>query len=193
MSIGGIRLRTLIIGLILIPVNIYWVVQKEAQAGWVTAAVGPPDTLSLFYNVIFILFILLLLNSLLEKVSPRAKLSKGELVAIYAMLCISTSVSGIDMVQILPPMMTHGFWYATPENEWGGLFWNYLPKWLTVSDKWALTAYYEGDASFYVHIKPWLVPIMFWTPFIFVIIAMMLCINIIIKKGSVIAYKDPPK
>jgi hypothetical protein len=179
---GRIRFRTLSIGLVLIIINIYWVIQKEAYPGWVTAAVGPPDTLSLFYNVIFILFVLLLLNFSLGKAFPKVHLSKIELVAIYAMLCISTSISGIDMVQILPPIMTHGFWYATPENEWANLFWNYLPEWLTVSDKPALTAYYEGDASFYSHIQPWIVPILFWTIFVFILIAVMLCLNVIIRK-----------
>jgi len=182
MSTSGIRPGAIIIGLILIPINIYWVVQKEAQAGWVTAAVGPPDTLSLFYNVIFILFILLLLNFLIGKLTPGTQLNKVELVIIYAMLCTSTSISGIDMVQILPPIMTHAFWYATPENEWSELFGDSLPRWLTVSEKSAVTAYYEGDASFYAHIQPWIVPIVLWSIFISVLIAMMLCINIIIRK-----------
>lgn len=182
MSDNGIRFRALIIGIILIPINIYWVIQKEAYPGWVTAAVGPPDTLSLFYNVIFILSILLLLNFLLSRILPQARLSKIELVAIYAMLCISTSISGIDMVQILPPIMTHGFWYATPENEWESIFWDYLPRWLTVRDKQALIGYYEGESSFYNFIQPWIIPITFWTIFVFVLIALMLCINIIIRK-----------
>lgn len=166
----------------LVIINIVWVVQKETQPGWVTAAVGPPDTLSLFYNVIFILFILILINAILEKISPRIRLNKGELVIIYAMLCMSTSISGIDMVQILPPIMTHGFWFATPENEWSELFGNYLPEWLTVSDKSALTAYYEGESSFYDYINLWFTPIMLWIAFVFALIAVILCFNLIIEK-----------
>ena len=51
---NGVRWRSIALGLLLIPVNCYWIVQKQT---W--ACLGPPDTLSLFYNVILILLVLI--------------------------------------------------------------------------------------------------------------------------------------
>jgi len=97
---------------------------------------------------------------------------------------MATAIAGHGFVQILPPLMGHAFQFATPENEWRELFWNYLPTWLTVSDKNVLKGYYEGDTNFYLlsNIKAWSVPLLWWSAFIFAFIFVMLCINIIVRK-----------
>lgn len=106
-----VRWRSILIGLSLIPVNCYWIIQKTGV--WL----GPPDTLSLFYNVIFILLVLIFINSLLKKLNFSLALTQGELLVIYIMLSISTALEGIDLMQLIPPSMSHAFWFATPENE----------------------------------------------------------------------------
>ena len=76
-----IRLRAIIIGAILIPPNCYWVMQMEA-----VRYSGRPTIIPLFFNVIFNIFILILVNFLLKKILPRYALRQGELLVIYAML-----------------------------------------------------------------------------------------------------------
>ena len=176
---NGIRWRAVIIGFLLIPVNCYWIVQKQT---W--ACLGPPDTLSLFYNVIFILLLLILFNLLFLKFLPSFALTQGELLVVYTMLSIATAIGGIDLMQLLPPIMGHAFWFATPENEWKELFWQYIPRWLTVSDKSVLRGYYEGDSTLYTvsHIKSWLIPALWWSGFLFALFFVMLCINVILRK-----------
>jgi hypothetical protein len=174
----GVRWRSIIIGFLLIPINCYWIIQKTGV--WL----GPPDTLSLFYNVIFILLVLIFVNSLLRRLNRSLALTQGELLVIYIMLSISTALEGIDLMQLIPPSMSHAFWFATPENEWKELFWQYIPRWLTVSDKSVLRGYYEGDSTLYttLNIKRWLVPSLWWSAFLMVIVFVMLCINVILRK-----------
>ena len=167
------------VALLLIPANAYWVTKTEVVWSSVHATV-----LSLFFNVVFILFILIFLNLFLQRIAPRAAFSPGELLTIYTMLCIATSLCGHDMMQILVPLMSYGFWFATPENEWTELFWNYLPRWLVVDDKEVIRGYYEGNTSLY---EPsiafaWLKPIAFWVVFTLVLYFTLVCLVILLRK-----------
>ena len=175
----SVTLRSLIIGVILIVVNCYWVIGMEVVygLGWVTI-------FSLFVNVAFSLFLLGLLNLPLRKLKERFALSSAELMTIYVMLSIATALFGVSMMQILIPLMGYAFWYATPENEWAALFLRYLPRWLVVDDKSVLRGYYEGNSTLYtvVNVKAWLAPAMVWLSFILVLMFVMLCINVIMRK-----------
>ena len=99
------------------------------------------------------------------------------------MLSIASGIGGHSMMQILPPMLGHPFWFATEENDWKNLFWKHIPAWLSVRDKSILKGYYEGGSLYNIqHLKVWIIPIATWSIFIFFVLLIMLCINIIIKK-----------
>ena len=126
-TFSGVTRRALIIGAILIPPNSYWIMQTEMA--WYS---GRPTIVALFFNVIFCIFLLALLNALWTKLSPQTVLNQRELIVIFMMLSNASAVAGWDMMQALVPVIGHAFWYATPENEWKELFWRHLPTWLTV-------------------------------------------------------------
>ncbi len=121
---------------------------------------------------------------LLKKFLPKFALSQGELMIIYTMMCLASALSGTDMLHILIPIMSHAFWFATPENEWASLFHKYIPKWLSVEDKGILRGYYEGNTSFFTaqQIKAWLIPIAAWFGFICTLFFVMLCISVIVRR-----------
>ena len=111
---SGVTRKALAVGILLILLNSFWTIQHHEKfyASW-----------SIFYNVIFILFMLTLLNFALRRLHSRAGFNQGELLTIYVMLCLATSVGAKDTIQALPPIMTRPFHFATPENEWKELFW----------------------------------------------------------------------
>jgi hypothetical protein len=82
------------------------------------------------------------------------------------------------------PSFGYAYWYATPENEWKEVIWKYLPNWLTVNDKEILRGYYEGDSSIYnLHtIRTWLSPVVAWSSFTFVMVFIMLCITVVLRR-----------
>ncbi|MBC8235697.1 hypothetical protein H8E77_39625, partial [bacterium] len=171
--------KAVILGCLLIPLNCYWVVQIEMGR-----YLSYPTCISLFFNVVFNIFVLLALNVILVRLLPRFAFTSRDLLIIYTMLSVATGISGLDMMQDVVSNLGHAFWYATPENEWKQLFWRYLPKHLVVDDIKALRGYYEEPSTLFTkeHFSAWLVPFLSWSAFISLLILMMVCINVVLRK-----------
>lgn len=60
----------------------------------------------------------------------------------------------------------------------------HVPDWLFVKNKDVLRGFYEGEESFnnLVTIKTWLLPITTWTVFMLVLVFVMMCINVLVRK-----------
>ncbi|MCS7311229.1 MAG: PIG-T family GPI transamidase component, partial [Armatimonadetes bacterium] len=90
----GIPWRAILIGLLLLPINAFWLVQMEMSSGGPalsTWALGPyPTTFSLFANVICFTVVLILFNLLARRWRPQWVLSQAEVLIIYSMLAIGT-------------------------------------------------------------------------------------------------------
>ena len=171
--------RSITIGLILIPINCYWItyielVQYSAQ----------PTIVSLIFTVVFNVLVLIGFNRIFKRFLPRMALSQGELLVIYVMLSVASATAGHSMMEILVSTLGHAFWFATPENDWKDLFWRYIPKWLVVVDKDVLSGYYEGDSTLHTrrHLLGWLTPVMSWFGFLFALLFVMVCITLIVRK-----------
>src|SRR5947207_1771056 len=63
--------RAFLIGVLLIPVNAYWLVQMER-----IRYSAHPTTVSLFFNAVFILLALTVLNALVGRQWPRAAMNR---------------------------------------------------------------------------------------------------------------------
>jgi hypothetical protein len=175
---NSITTRAILIGFALVIVNAYWIaISSELWYSVFTA-------ISLFFNTIFCLFILIQLNFLLKLLFPKRALSPQELLIVYIMIVMVSTISGHTMMMYLVGALAHPFWFATAENEWQSLFWRYIPGWFTVSDRTLLTDYFGGGSTFYTarYIKAWLVPMLAWSSFIFVLFSTLLCINVLIRK-----------
>ena len=163
------------------PVNIYWIIIAKEPYHYQSV----PISFALLYNVVFIMFVLVGINFLLRKFFRNGALSQGELLTIHLILSFTTTVGGMDMMQILPCVMEHAFGFSTVENEWGSLFHHYIPEWLSVRDASVLEPYYNGDSSFY-HLKyvfAWLSPALLWSAFVYALVFVMLCINALVRKN----------
>jgi len=178
-NIYKVSIRSVILGLLIMPINYYWVVQMEVVESrlWSTSS-------SLFFTSVFCLFVLVLLNLAVKKIAPKLSLKPFELVVIYVFLNISSAVGGQGMIMVLIGGLGHAFQFATPENEWKELFHQYLPNWLVVKDSKALENVYSGNSTFYLseHIKAWIIPVLSWSFFLFVLVFAMLCINVILRR-----------
>ena len=108
-----IRWRIIWLGLVLIPFNNYWVF---ASLRWDQ---GFPTTMSLFFNTIFALVVLIVLNTALHRITPRAALTQGELLTLYAMLSVASAICGHDLFEVIITNIATVGWLATEENEWG--------------------------------------------------------------------------
>src|SRR4051794_1288202 len=80
--------RCLLIGLILIPLNAFWLVRMEVAGmiGSAGGATGPyPTSFSLYANAVVWLLLLIGVNRLLLRRAPRLALSQPELLVVYVM------------------------------------------------------------------------------------------------------------
>lgn len=175
----GVTLRAILIGLILIPLNNWWIFYME-----IVHLAGHPTTTSIFFNAVFVLCVLITFNAGLRAVRPQWALTQGELLTVYVMINIATALAGHDLIQVLVPEMTFPFRYATPENKWASLFNHLLPTWLTVRDPNAVKSFFEGGGSFYHPdvLKLWLVPVAMWSVFVTMLLFVMLCMTVLLRK-----------
>lgn len=175
---SGVTWRAVLVGLILMPINSYWIFMTE-----IIRYQGHPTTISLFYSSIFNLILLIVLNGFLRRHVPRWVFSQGELITIYVMLNIGASLVGHDSLQILVSMMPFASYTANASNNWAKLFVDRLPDWLVVKDRVAVNNFYTtGNLYDPVDYGPWLVPLMWWTAFILVMLGMFLCMNVLLRK-----------
>jgi len=170
--------RAVVVGLALAAVNTYWVVLAEVRLNALDGSCLP-----LFVTPIFILSLLTVTNIALNAVRPRWALTQVELVTVYIIVVICETLGGHDFVQNLFGTIGHAHWFATPENQWAELFFDYLPSWLVVSDHQSLKLFYEGGASFLQPEAsgPFLIPLAAWAGVLLSLITAMLCINIFLE------------
>ena len=173
-----IRWRIIWLGLALIPFNNYWVF---ASLRWDQ---GFPTTMSLYFNTVFALVILIAFNTLLRRFAPSAALTQGELLTLYTMLCVASAICGHDLFEVIITNIATVGWLATEENEWATLFHRYLPDWLALTDKNKLTVYFTGESSLYLqqHLEMWWRPVLAWSGFIIVLLSTTFCINVILRR-----------
>ena len=173
----NVRLRVIITGLILVIVNSYWISMNDFLKGL------NHTYMSLFSNAIFTLFGLILINLLIRKFSPKSAFTESDNLVIYVMIVAVSTLSGHRMTRFLGPI-AHPFKFATVENEWRDLFWRYIPDWFTPRDMRVLDPFFSGDSSLFNLnlVLAWLVPTLYWSGFLFALYAMLICLNVIIRK-----------
>jgi len=176
---SGITLRSILIGLALIPPNIYWTIQVEGI--WHS---GHPSALSLFWNVIFTLLVLLVLNMAVKRWAPRHALTQGEFIVIYILLYMPTALAGHDSLQLQFPSLAMAYWGATPGNKWEDLLQPFLPKHLVVGKESAYKPFFEGHSSLFAqeHWKAWVIPLWWWTLFIAALGLVMICVCVLLRR-----------
>jgi len=179
--VRAVTWRSVLAALVLLPLNAYWVVQME-----VVRYSAHPTTISLFFNIVFILLVLTLANRLVASRAPRLALNRAELLFIYAVLAIGSCVCGHDMFQVLVPMLTWPYRYADASNQWQSLFIDkHLPGYpFTLGDQDVIAGYYIGNDTFYrwKYISAWLPVALTWSGFTAVLMFVMLCMNAILRR-----------
>lgn len=175
---AGVTYRSVIIGLILIPLNAVWLALVDEI--WYT---GEPTTLSLYPNVIFILAAVAVGNGVVGRLFPRRALSGPELLVVYVMLSVATSVGGHDMLEVLVPVLTHLHYYGSTQGQYQEVI-QLVPHWLVVTDETALQSAYVGQESIFdpVNYLPWLRPLGWWLAFTLALVAVMVGLTLLFRK-----------
>jgi hypothetical protein len=176
---GAVTLRAILLGAVLIVPNAWWIMMVEGT--WHS---GHPTAISLGWNVVFNILVLLCINLLLKRFAPRHALTQAEFVTVYVMLSIAAALAGHDTLQLGVPNMSHPWYFATDANKWGVLFQKYLPRFLTVSEPRVIEDWYDGGTTLYTaeRLRAWTGPVLWWCAFILALGLVMTGLNILLRK-----------
>ena len=174
-----LRGRFIFAAALLIPTNAIWIIQSE-----VMRYAGHPTTISLFYNTIFWLCVLLAINGLIGRFFPKAVFSRLELLTLYGVLNICTGLAGHDTIEVLLPILAYPIYRANATNNWEQDLIPKLPKHLVVTDKEALKPYFEGHSTLYQadHLRAWLVPTLCWCGLLTTLVTLFMFLNVILRR-----------
>ena len=170
--------RALVIGTLLVPINCWWVIQME-----LVRYSAHPTTISILFNVIFIVLTLSLVNTLVARIRPKWALNQGELLVIYMMMALSSVMASHDIMQILIQVLTYPFYMPASHPDWNRWI-PYLPKQVMMSDPKAVADFYQGGVKFpTMHlVKLWTPIVLFWSLFFGLILWVMQCLNALLRK-----------
>ncbi len=156
---SGVTWRVLIICALVVPLNAYFMAFLQGPRG-----LEGPTVVSLFYNVVFLLLLFTLINSVLRRFRPDLAFSPAELLAFFLLLSVATCTSGQDTMNTMFGTVQGAFRFATPENGWDRMFLKYVPTGMTVSDEGALNRLWNGGHSLFAaeNYRPWLGPMFRW-------------------------------
>lgn len=174
-----IKFHVLLIGLMLVGINSYWVLMGTEV--WDSTRL---TVVSLFFNAVFTLLILTLINFAAHKFLPRLAMSQADLMTIYAMVVMLTTISGHTMMGYLLPAIGHTFWFASPENEWEQLFGAHVPNWIGIKDREVLRGFFQGESTLYTaeHLRAWMPPVLAWSCFVVALWLVLLACSVFLRK-----------
>jgi len=173
-----LSLRAVLLGLVLIPVNIWWLAQIE----YVRYS-DSPTIPAIYFHAVALLLGLIGANAVLVRLRRSWVLSRGELLTVYVIIVTASNIAGHDTLQILFTTISYVFQHATPENGWKESILPHVPRWLVVSDTDALQALYRGSGGFYAHHwRAWVQPVIWWSSFVTCLVYVMLCMSSLVRK-----------
>ena len=132
---------------------------------------------------LFLLFYLVLGNSLAQLINRKWSLGRGEMVLIHVMMIISASLPTFGLVQHLLPMITGVFYFATPENNWAELIRPHVPGWIVPDSRDAILGFYEGiGPKEAIPWGVWIKPLSYWSLFLLSLYLVSICLMVMVRK-----------
>ena len=167
------------VGLPLIILNAGWIAHSEMKTGVTEITIT-----TLFMGVAFILFWVTLLNLAVRRLfGQRAAMTQQELLVLYAMLSLSSSVAGIGNLGFFTPFLVAPWRFDAPASRppaWLPL----LPEWIAPRDPAIIKGFFEGNSTFFqaAIIRAWLFPLTLWAVFFCLLLWMLLCLAVIVRR-----------
>ena len=144
---------------------------------WIGFNPSSPGALFFFFVLTFIV------NAIVGLISRNFELSKADLVLIYCMLLMAVTVPTWGLMFFLIGTLVYPFYYATPENSYAELFYDYIPSWMVPQDFQAIKDYYEGlPQGAAIPWSVWVEPMGWWLSFIIVLSFMLICMSAILHR-----------
>ncbi len=138
---------------------------------------------SLLNSPVFILFLLVVVNTLLVRLWPGRAFTRGELLTAYGMLIVSIGLAMQGGLPYVVSATTYPFYMATPSNAWEHMVWPYVPLFLRLSTPEAVTWFWEGlPEGVGVPWAAWWTPMLAWGSFTLALMVGMFSLGALMRK-----------
>jgi len=145
------------------------------QGTWIAACHLP-------IGVVFVFVLLVIgINAPLKKLG--ISFTNPELIVIYCMMLIPAGIPSLGLSAYLVPILASPPYYATVENEWQTLFYQYIPRWIAPIEHKAMQYFYEGlPGGMGIPWGLWIRPLVLWSIFALAMYLVMICLCVILRK-----------
>ncbi|MBT5871854.1 MAG: hypothetical protein HOH43_00435 [Candidatus Latescibacteria bacterium] len=175
-----IKLRTVLIGLVFSVFVSLWGQYASAQTSY-NYITFPQMPLCLILP-----YILLVIapNLIVRKIVQSWALETSELIVIFCMGLISATVPDWGMVRYLISLIVAPDYYASPENQWQELFFEFLPRWLVVpNDNGAVSYFFAGlPSGESIPWMAWVTPLFWWFTALGTLLFVGACLVVIMRR-----------
>jgi len=133
-------------------------------------------------GVVFVFVLLVIgINAPLKKLG--VSFTHSELIVIYCMMLIPAGIPSLGLSAYVVPILASPPYYATVENEWETLFFQYIPRWIAPTEHKAMRYFYEGlPGGISVPWAAWIEPLIIWSIFALAMYLVMICLCVILRK-----------
>ncbi len=129
------------------------------------------------------LFMVLIVNSVFRVLVARWAFTRAELMVIFIMMLVASSIPSSGYVRVLLPVLAGRTYFAADHPKWDSLFGKYLRDWLVPQDKQAMKWFYEGlPAGQHIPWDTWIVPLAVWALFAALFWMGYFCLSMILRK-----------
>jgi len=131
----------------------------------------------------FLFFVLMLLiQPVLRALGPRWVLRRGELLTVYVMMIVATTLP-TRRVAVLLGMIAGSAYWANLENQWQRLIWPNITPGLAITDREGVRLFYEEGRGFEaMDWSLWLGPLLRWGMFLLAFHLVIICMMVIIRR-----------
>ncbi len=143
-------------------------------------------------SALYPLLVLLAINFLVRRFTRMRGLRRSELLFVYCTLVVMSGIPGQQFATYLYLGLVGPIYYATPQNQWADPvngFHRYIRDWLVPSKdpnapvvRWLFEGLPEGAGFHDIPWHLWVRPLAVWTPFLFLIFFVTICICVVLRK-----------
>ncbi len=133
------------------------------------------------------LMVVAFLNVGLRFLAPRFGLTRGELILIFIMGLVGTTIPTFGLTEYLISIIGSPYYFASPENQWAEFFHDHIPTWAAPQSREAVQWFYEGlPEGKSIPWGVWVVPLFWWLSFIGVVFFASLCVVVLLRRQWVV-------
>ena len=183
---GGVTAKAVLVGLVfvLLECGLIHYVDLMIHGSLTFHLIPAPGIIVLLFLLVWVV------NTPLRLVVPRAALTTGEILVVYAMMGVGLTAPSIGLSQVLIPALAAPTYFASSSNRFAEIFeldqGTMIPSWLAPTDYAAVEGLFARTSTAPIDwgsvARTWTVPLLCWGLWAFTLFFVYICVMAILRK-----------